>query len=785
MSSTPARLRASAGTPASGEQMGLALLAFFGLAAFAAVRYSTLIATPPAGRAVLVAACVTGGCALLAATGHLGRGGPALALLRLVLVLGTFALSMLALHVPAHLLAPGQWHHLAERVSTGTHQLSGWLWPYRGESRWAQVAVLLPVPAVLLLAGCAWFWPSRTLLATRRALALAALLAIFVTGTANAPASVPAFDGVVLMALLAATLLAPLTAASEVGRALCWLAACAGVALAVQAVLRADGPWIHYREPSAVAASTAIGGVTFQWAQLYGPDRTPHTQAPMLVVSEPRAELLRLTSLDRFDGLRFLRSSEPPGLTALDVPPAAASRWVESATVEVRGLRSTLLASGGGLATRIRSLDEVAPAPAEQADGTTSTPSAAASGARYEVVSYDPHPSAEAARRAPRTYPRAYLPYAQFDLPAVGASALVAPNLGAEALAAPAGARLVGPSAPGLTPASDPSTRALLEASPYGPMFALARGLARGAGSNYDVAQHIERYLQSTYGYDRTVPLTRYPLEDFLFSERRGYCQQFSGAMALMLRMDGIPARIGVGFLPSVRGTQPGTWQIRASDAHAWVEVFFSGIGWVSFDPTPPTAAAAGEAENTAVSRTVVFGGGSATHPRHRHSAADARRARRPGAGGGGLPLLTLALGLGALIVLCGGAYALLRNRRRRAADPEEDPAVAELRRALVRLGQAEPGLTLAQLERRLASDGQVRAAGYVGAVRERRFGSGADGAPARAGGRGALRRALAPTSGPGGLLRALAALPPARPAWLKRAGLVRHSRGRPAGAGR
>src|ERR1700759_5310902 len=335
MSRAPARVPAPARTPASGGRAGLALLAFFGLAAFAAVRYSTLIATPPAGRAVLVAACVTAGCALLAAPGRLGRGGPALALLRLVLVLGTFALSMLALHVPAHLLAPGQWHHLADRVSTGTHQLSGWLWPYRGESRWAQVAVLLPVPAVLLLAGCAWFWPSRTLLATRRALALAALLAIFVTGTANAPASVPAFDGVVLMALLAATLLAPLTAASETGRALFWLAAWAGGALAGEGRLRSDGPWIHYREPSATAATTAIGGVTFQWAQLYGPDRPPHTQAPMLLVSEPHPQLLRLTSLDRFDGLRFLRSSEPPGSTALDVPAATAGRWIESATVEV------------------------------------------------------------------------------------------------------------------------------------------------------------------------------------------------------------------------------------------------------------------------------------------------------------------------------------------------------------------------------------------------------------------------------------------------------------------
>ena len=213
--------------------------------------------------------------------------------------------------------------------------------------------------------------------------------------------------------------------------------------------------------------------------------------------------------------------------------------------------------------------------------------------------------------------------------------------------------------------------------------------------------------------------------------------------------------------------------------------MFFAGIGWVSFDPTPATAAAAGEVENTALSRTVVFGGGSATHAGRARSAADAGRTHRPNGGGAGLPLLTLALGLAALIALCGSAYALLRNRRRRVPDPEEDPAVAELRRALVRLGRAEPGLTLAQLERRLASDGYARAAAYVGAVRARRFGSGAAGAPARSGGRGALRRALAPTPGPGGLLRALAALPPARPAWMTRGGLVGHWRGRPAGAER
>src|SRR6185312_17340194 len=103
--------------------------------------------------------------------------------------------------------------------SGGLGNLGGWLWPYRGADRWAQAAVLLPVPAVLLAAGCAWFWPSPAMFATRRALALGALLAIFVTGTANAQVSVPAFDGVVLLGLLAAALLLPLPSASDTGRA--------------------------------------------------------------------------------------------------------------------------------------------------------------------------------------------------------------------------------------------------------------------------------------------------------------------------------------------------------------------------------------------------------------------------------------------------------------------------------------------------------------------------------------------------------------------------------------
>ena len=749
--------RAARATPAR-EGLGLSLVAFFSLAAFAAVRYSTLIAKPPAGRVVVVAACVTAGCGLLAATGGLRRGGAAVTLLRVVLVVCTFAISMLALHIPAHLLAPGQWRHLIKDLSGGADQLGDWLWPYRGGSRWAQAAVLLPVPAVLLAAGCAWFWPSQALLATRRALALGGLLAIFVTGTANAPASVPAFDGFVLMALVAATLLLPLSAASEAGRALCWLAVCAAAALAVQGALRSSGPWIHYREAGAAAASSA----SFQWDQLYGPDRWPRSSASMLTVAEPRPALLRVTSLDRFDGLRFLRSADPPGSARLDVPAAAARRWSERAIVEVKGLRSSVLASAGGLPTRIRWLDDREHAPAREADGTAATPGVASSGASYEVASYDPRPSAAAARRAPRTYPRAYLPYARFALPAAGATALARPDLPAEERAATAtGTVLVGPSAPGRTPASNPRIAALVEASPYAPMFALARRLAAGAPSSYDVAERTARFLRSNYAYDQRVALTRYPLESFLFSQRRGYCQQFSGAMALMLRMDGIPSRVGVGFRPVARGPRSGTWNIRASDAHAWVEVFLAGIGWVAFDPTPATTTQAAQAEATALSRSAVLGGAASVRGRGPLTARAAGRSNVSGSGGSGWSLPVLISGLVAVLALGGLALARAHAPSRRGLDGETDAAVAELRRALMRLGHAEPGLTLAQLERRLAREGHTRAAEYVRGIRDRRF-ERAPAAPATAAGRSQLRRALAPSRGIGGRLKALFALPPA-----------------------
>jgi hypothetical protein len=73
---------------------------------------------------------------------------------------------------------------------------------------------------------------------------------------------------------------------------------------------------------------------------------------------------------------------------------------------------------------------------------------------------------------------------------------------------------------------------------------------------------------------------------------KRGYCVQFASAMAVMARSLGIPARVGVGFLPGDR-TQDGRWEITVRDAHAWPELYFASVGWVRFEPTPGVRAGA------------------------------------------------------------------------------------------------------------------------------------------------------------------------------------------------
>ncbi len=125
---------------------------------------------------------------------------------------------------------------------------------------------------------------------------------------------------------------------------------------------------------------------------------------------------------------------------------------------------------------------------------------------------------------------------------------------------------------------------------------ALARQIVRGAQGPYERVRAIRDYLRRTYPYDLSIP--HFPpkadqVDYFLFDQRRGYCEHFASALAVLARTVGVPTRLVTGYAPGNYDMFTGYWDIRTADAHAWVEAYFTGIGWVPFDPTPGFAAPA------------------------------------------------------------------------------------------------------------------------------------------------------------------------------------------------
>jgi protein-glutamine gamma-glutamyltransferase len=118
----------------------------------------------------------------------------------------------------------------------------------------------------------------------------------------------------------------------------------------------------------------------------------------------------------------------------------------------------------------------------------------------------------------------------------------------------------------------------------------LSSRLTEGTNNPYDAVLKMNEYLKETYPYDLSIPPQMEEMdavEYFLFEQRRGYCEQFSSSLAVMARSQGIPARVATGYAPGEYNPFTGYYDVRASDAHAWVEVYFPGYGWSTFDPTP------------------------------------------------------------------------------------------------------------------------------------------------------------------------------------------------------
>lgn len=116
----------------------------------------------------------------------------------------------------------------------------------------------------------------------------------------------------------------------------------------------------------------------------------------------------------------------------------------------------------------------------------------------------------------------------------------------------------------------------------------LALEIIKAYDNNYDKAKAVEKYLRQNYKYTLKPPkLTSQDefTDHFLFEGKEGYCTYFATSMSVLLRAAGVPCRYVEGFLAEYKGTE--TREIRGTNAHAWVEVYFDDYGWVTFEPTP------------------------------------------------------------------------------------------------------------------------------------------------------------------------------------------------------
>ncbi len=477
-------------------------------------------------------------------------------------------------------------------------------------------------------------------------------------------------------------------------------------------------------------------GVDYVWDARYDGIDFPEKRTVVLRITAPRRSLYwRATTLDAFGGGRWFENLYPlttrPVTGRLPTDPLIREqppdRWVRQ-EVEVVGLRDDhLVAAAPPVQLRAPSLG-----PLYILNGGVArlVDRSLRPGQTYVVWSAVPTPTPRALAGLRPDYPGGVLPDLDVD-PRVRMLPFGDPGRAAQLQAV----------------LTDERTQNLWA---YRPLVQAAQRVTRGARTPYQAVVALESWFRGTGGfrYEEQPPQTAGlpPLVDFVARTKAGYCQHFAGAMALMLRYLGIPARVAVGFT-SGRYERNG-WTVTDHDAHAWVEVWFPGQGWVSFDPTPGRGTLAGTYTFASDSRATALeeigeaiqGVGGGLDP------TVGGPQFGTGTGGGFADDAARGWGLAriALVVLAAAALGigLVKRVRRRlryaTSDPRRRAAAArsELAEFLRDQGLDVPAsATLHDLRALLASELGVNAGPFTAAAGAARYGppEGADAAARRA----------------------------------------------------
>lgn len=728
------------------ERPGIRLAAFAALGLYGTIRWASLLSPAPGWR---LFGLLVLGVALA------GAGGRIETHRRVVVAAMVVAAAVLVLPLSG---IPFRWiTHVRIAVTTnaigsGLSAMPRALVPYDGVNEWLRMVIVLGAGVLVLVAGMILALSPRPLGDLRRAAAALPLVALAVVPSTLVRPSLPYLQGLILFILVAAFVWGERLRGSEMTTAVA-LAALAGAAGMIAAPrLDQRTPWLNYE---ALAGDLAPAHPeAFDWRQRYGPLHWPRTGREVLDVQAQHPDYWKAENLDVFDGRGWVDESVEASDPQSAIAPSNLARWTQTMTVTLRAMRTSNVIAAGVAGSPEHMPGSLVAGPSE---GTWLSTGELGPGDSYTVSSYDPHPSAAELQTAGTDYPDAVLPaYLTLFIPTTPNGPQPATPLGH----VPAGRApvtvLFPPFGNTIASAYGPSTiqdTSLLESSPYARAYALARRLQRGAATPYDYVMRVKQYLARGFRYEEGPPPSTYPLEAFLFKTKAGYCQQFAGAMTLLLRMGGIPARVGAGFTSGSYNTTSHQWVVSDTNAHAWVEAWFPQYGWVRFDPTPAAAPALGGHVPLPALKGTGTGSSSSTPSSHGLGTPGTLGASSHGHHRGGVPVAALLAAALVALVLVLTVRATVRLR-----EPDGDQLLSELERALRRCGRpVGAGTTLAALEQRFRTS--TDAAAYIRALRLARFGGHGE-LPSRAQ-RRALRTQLRAGLGPAGFGRALWAMPP------------------------